>query len=142
MKLLAVVLVSCFIIYVECVIPKELLSDTIKRKEAEWHDKCKRYTGVAENVIDDMKDGNFPNDESAKRYISCIWTLNGPFDRDYRMDSLKMLDFLHDNHLEDGTEYVRCNQEAINSGAKSFELFWNMQQCIQKSVDSSKYLLF
>nr|APC94181.1 odorant-binding protein 34 [Pyrrhalta maculicollis] len=142
MKTSQLMVISCFIISANCWLSPSGYSDTLKEKMHEWHAKCQRYSAVPEELIEEMKKGKFPEVESAKRYTSCLWTLDGPFDRDYKMNSLKMLKYVHDNHSEDGHDYVRCNREALASGAKSFELFWTMQKCIQKRVDESHYIFF
>ncbi|XP_028138220.1 uncharacterized protein LOC114332597 [Diabrotica virgifera virgifera] len=109
-----------------------------------WHTICRRVTGASEDQIDRVYNGTFPEgDDALQRYTYCIWNMGGQMDLNMKMDQNQLWVYIPDMHKADFVHYMKCNADAIKLPNKNHvQKVWEMQKCVQKSVDNEHYIFF
>ncbi|CAH1259646.1 unnamed protein product [Diabrotica balteata] len=107
-----------------------------------WHNICQRLTDVKEELIEKMKEAQFPEDDALQRYTYCIWNIGLPMGDKMKMDEKMLRYYLPDMHKADAVHYLKCNAEAREKPVDHIRRIWEMQKCIQKTVDDKHYIFF
>ncbi|XP_057663948.1 uncharacterized protein LOC130898572 [Diorhabda carinulata] len=108
------------------------------------HDFCKAVTNVPQDLIDGVRDGQFPNVTSIKCYTTCLWLYAKSMDLDYKMNEEVLRSYMSEmNRNEDVEVMMNCAKEACNSGEKSScDIGYKMQMCIYENVPKDCYIFF
>ncbi|CAG9829023.1 unnamed protein product [Diabrotica balteata] len=132
-----------FIVLVNCKLDKKDFGPHLHELMDESHNRCKRITGASEALIEEMTNGRFPEDIAIKRYTYCLWMVVMGLHEDLVLDSRKMYYYIPDMHKEDAVHYMKCNEEARKLPGDDLVLkIWNMQKCVQKTIDEKHYIWF
>ncbi|CAG9829028.1 unnamed protein product [Diabrotica balteata] len=95
-----------------------------------WHNICQRLTDVKEELIEKMKEAQFPEDDALQMGDKM------------KMDEKMLRYYLPDMHKADAVHYLKCNAEAREKPVDHIRRIWEMQKCIQKTVDDKHYIFF
>ncbi|XP_056633247.1 uncharacterized protein LOC130442882 [Diorhabda sublineata] len=134
------------LLVVVCIIPsafsavqEDQFSPTLVSIYKDWTQRCKMYTGTTEDLIKQSREGNFPEDDSIKRYTDCVWTHHNYLISPDRSIDERKLKYLLPKGSEPIIEAIKkCT--ADNSGeTDDKEFYWKMHKCYHANVDSSMY---
>nr|APC94182.1 odorant-binding protein 35 [Pyrrhalta maculicollis] len=125
-------------------VPEHQFNPTLLSLVPDWHQKCVMYTGTTEDLIQQAKDGKFPEDDSLKRYNNCIWTHHNFLVDDKRVVNLKKLLYLLPKGWESvGKTIKQCNTDVLNTGENDdVEFYWKIMKCYHDKVDPSQYFFY
>ncbi|XP_023019478.1 pheromone-binding protein-related protein 6 [Leptinotarsa decemlineata] len=109
--------------------------DAIQLNELEkWHDVCEDVTGVTDEEVANMQNGNFTEDANQKKYLLCMWRATGVISKDMEFNKKRFLHWLPKRLQTDAeAEMVQsCFDEGKKSGGEKCEQIFKMQQCMHK----------
>ncbi|XP_057664147.1 uncharacterized protein LOC130898700 [Diorhabda carinulata] len=118
---------------------------TFKDMAIHAHRLCKLTTDVSQQLIDGVKNGQFPDDEpSIQYYTLCLWLVCNELDNDLKLKKDKLLPYLDEMKLsQDANAYLTCNENALKlNETRPHKIIWEMQKCIQKNIDAERYIFF
>nr|AQY18980.1 odorant-binding protein [Galeruca daurica] len=131
--------VVCLIPSAFSLVQEDQYAPTLLAIYKDFLQRCKMYTGVTEDLIKQVREGNFPEDNSIKRYNDCLWTHHNYLIKPDRSIDERKAKYL----LPKGSDpivqvVVKCNSD--NAGeANDTEFFWKMHKCYHANIDSSMY---
>ncbi|CAG9829029.1 unnamed protein product [Diabrotica balteata] len=110
----------------------------------DWHRLCKLYSGTTTELIEGVKKGQFPDDESSiQRYNFCLWSEAGELDSDYRIIVPKMMTYLTNVTKQDAVHYIKCNEMALSLADKDpVQKIWEMEKCVYKRIDNKRFIYY
>ncbi|XP_050498662.1 uncharacterized protein LOC114332598 isoform X6 [Diabrotica virgifera virgifera] len=95
-----------------------------------WHNICQRLTDVKEELIQKAIEGQLTEDDALQ--MGDKMQLNETLLRYY----------LPDMHKADAVHYLKCNAEAREKQVDHVKRIWEMEKCIQKTVDNEHFIFF
>ncbi|KAG5880007.1 hypothetical protein JTB14_018107 [Gonioctena quinquepunctata] len=105
------------------------------------HDLCTDITGTTEEQIQQVREGNFPDDEKIKRYTLCIWR-NTVMDVNMKLNVTYFKDLLDKMRPELFELKKKCLDKARNSGFKEkYELTYAVHKCLYEA-DPEHFVFF
>ncbi|XP_023019482.1 pheromone-binding protein-related protein 6 [Leptinotarsa decemlineata] len=118
--------------------------EPMRKAAEECHDICTDVTGTTDEQVQQIREGNFIDDEKMKRYILCLWRVAGYMDRNLKINVAKVRQVLPQELIDSGchSAAVKCLNEARNSGLKeNYEKIYELEKCLYK-IDPQKFVMF
>nr|AQY18973.1 odorant-binding protein [Galeruca daurica] len=118
----------------------EIFGDIANRS----HHFCKAITEVPQELIDGVREGQFPDVNSLKCYTTCLWVFAGSMNLDCTMNEKVLEKYMSGmNRNEDIEIMLECRKEACESDAKSFcEQGYELEKCIYEKVPNDSFIFY
>ncbi|XP_028138223.1 uncharacterized protein LOC114332598 isoform X5 [Diabrotica virgifera virgifera] len=107
-----------------------------------WHNICQRLTDVKEELIQKAIEGQLTEDDALQRYTYCLWNIGLPMGDKMQLNETLLRYYLPDMHKADAVHYLKCNAEAREKQVDHVKRIWEMEKCIQKTVDNEHFIFF
>nr|ALR72499.1 odorant binding protein 11 [Colaphellus bowringi] len=104
------------------------------------HNKCVPITGVTQASIDQVKEGNFIEDEKMKRYVLCLWLVSEVISEKFELNTeiFKLLP----KKLQDGHNIIGCTKKINGTDVSElYEKTYSVTKCIQKA-NPDEFIMF
>nr|APC94183.1 odorant-binding protein 24 [Pyrrhalta maculicollis] len=109
------------------------------------HRSCKVITGVPQQLIEGVKVGQFPDNETDIQYYTlCLWASSGELNDDYTLKRDQLVEYLTEMNITHQADiYETCNKNAIKLvGLPLYKQIWEMQKCIHKNIPTEDFIFY
>ncbi|CAH1187742.1 unnamed protein product [Phyllotreta striolata] len=141
---LRLVFLACFVQFAYCAISVDDYNSETRDEILAVRNRCVSLSGVAENLISEIKNGSFRKETAIKEYVACFWLRSGMIDRNFELNQAKFDQFVTsvvDDRVAD--MYKHCHKMSKSLGKKVtlVDKIWVMIQC-DYFISSEKFVMF
>ncbi|XP_074038117.1 uncharacterized protein [Leptinotarsa decemlineata] len=106
-----------------------------------WHNKCVVITGVTQAQIDELKNGQFGDNENAKRYILCLWMFSDVLRPDFTINIPLLKEVMPKKLVGLTQKYLECLNDTTSAGTEPYEKTFGIAKCIY-NANPEDFLMF
>ncbi|XP_023019480.2 pheromone-binding protein-related protein 6 [Leptinotarsa decemlineata] len=117
--------------------------EKLSKEGNEWHDICTDVTGATDEMIRQVRDGNFIEEEKMKRYILCLWRVSRIMDRNMKVDHVVLKEVLPEvRHGSFPQETRDCLVNSRNLDLKeNYDKIYEFEKCMYK-LNPEEFIMF
>ncbi|XP_074030871.1 pheromone-binding protein-related protein 6-like [Leptinotarsa decemlineata] len=122
--------------------PKDF-GEELTKAANEWHDICTDITGATDDMIKQVRSGNFIEDEKMKRYLLCLWRVSRVADKNLKVDVEAIRQVLPQMLKKETPVKARdCLVNARNSDLKeNYDKIYEVEKCLY-NLDPEQFIMF
>ncbi|XP_023019484.2 pheromone-binding protein-related protein 6 [Leptinotarsa decemlineata] len=137
------VMLAFFIYTVVAYMDPKDFGDKLTKLGNECHDICTDVTGATEEMIIQVRNGNFIDDEKMKRYVLCLCRVSRLMDKDLKIDMVALNEVLPAGSRKNVPSGARdCLVNARNSDLKEkYDKVYEMEKCLY-NLNPDEFIMF
>nr|XP_023019486.1 general odorant-binding protein 83a-like [Leptinotarsa decemlineata] len=117
--------------------------EELTKAATEGHDICTDITGATDDMIKQVRSGNFIEDEKMKRYVLCLWRASRFADRNLKINVeaiRQVLPHMMKKHFP--SKARDCIVQARNSDLKeNYDKTYEVMKCLY-NLDPEGFIMF